>query len=112
ALGIIRIIILFFPQNNWSSLNPPYLWSIIRNIPLTIQGLSIALLIYIDAKKVNDTVFKWISIMIFVSYVCYIPVILFNNINTMIGLLMIPKTIAYLLAGYIGYRGLYKKYCI
>lgn len=112
ALGVIRIIIIFFPQNNWSSLNPPYLWSIIRNIPLTIQGLSIAFLMYIDAKKVNDIVFKWISIMIFVSYACYIPVILFNNINTMIGLLMIPKTIAYLLAGYIGYRGLYKKYGI
>lgn len=34
ALGILRIIILFFPQNNWSSLNPPYLWSLIRNLPL------------------------------------------------------------------------------
>ncbi|MCX7695482.1 MAG: hypothetical protein N2Z71_07255 [Caloramator sp.] len=110
ALGVIRIIILFFPQNNWSSLNPPYLWSLIRNIPLIIQGLGIAFLMYVDAKKVNDITFNLISIMIFTSYVCYIPVILFNNVNPMIGLLMIPKTIAYLLAGYIGYKGVYKIY--
>ncbi|WP_027308455.1 hypothetical protein [Caloramator sp. ALD01] len=109
ALGLLRIFILFLPQNNWSSLNQPYIWSLIRNIPLTIQGLSVAFLMYIDAQKTKDITFRWISIMIFVSYICYIPVILFNNINPMIGLLMIPKTIAYLLAGYIGYRGVYIK---
>ncbi|WDU83621.1 hypothetical protein [Caloramator sp. Dgby_cultured_2] len=109
AAGILRLIILLFPQNNWSSLNPPYTWSLIRNAPLVVQGLGVAFLIYNDARRLKDNTFKWISIMIFISYACYMPVILFYNVYPMIGLLMMPKTVAYLIAGYIGYRGIYFK---
>ena len=45
--------------------------------------------------------------MILVSYACYIPVILWVQQMPIIGMLMIPKTIAYVAIAIIAYRGLY-----
>jgi hypothetical protein len=45
--------------------------------------------------------------MILVSYACYLPVILFVQQVPLIGMLMIPKTMAYLVVGFIAYFELY-----
>jgi hypothetical protein len=40
------------------------------------------------------------------SFACYLPVVLFSNNNRLVGMLMIPKTLAYLWIVYTGYQEL------
>jgi hypothetical protein len=102
--AVLRIVIMCFPQNRWTDLVPPFDWSLYRNVPLMIQGIGAAVLILVSAVKNNDSVYKNIALWIFVSYLCYTPVILFVQKIPMIGMLMIPKTLAYLAVALIGYK--------
>jgi hypothetical protein len=102
-----RFAIMLFPQNQWNNEVPPQPWGIIRNLPLTILGLGVAYLMLRDALATRDNTFKWIAIMILVSYAMYIPVILFVQAAPMVGMLMIPKTLAYVAIGFIAYRDLF-----
>lgn len=108
AVGVIRLLIFVFPQNQWGSIVPPFGWSLARNIPLMIQGLGVAILILKDANQTNNKVFKQFSYCIFVSYAFYTPVILFVQIWPMVGMLMIPKTLAYVAMAWIGLKAYFK----
>jgi hypothetical protein len=102
----IRLLIMLFPQNQWNNVVPPQPWSLLRNLPLVILGLGVAYLMLRDSTRVDDNTFKWIGIMILVSYAFYAPVILFVQQVPAIGMLMIPKTMAYVAIGFIAYRDL------
>ena len=107
AAAALRLIIMVFPANEWGKVVPPQPWSLIRNAPLTVLGLGVAYLILRDARATNDRIFFWIGISILISYACYLPVILFVQRAPMVGMLMIPKTLAYVAIAIITYRGLY-----
>ncbi|MBC8452522.1 MAG: hypothetical protein H8D65_01540 [Spirochaetes bacterium] len=96
VIGAARFIIMLFPQNNWRSIVPPLGWSLARNIPLIIVGLGLAVLYLQKAARNSDQFQKKMGIWILVSYGFYLPVILFVQAVPLIGMLMIPKTIAYL----------------
>lgn len=106
--GVIRLISMLFPMNEWNSVVPPQPWSLIRNLPLMLQGLGVAHLFLRDASKEGDRIFFWIGIMILVSYACYIPVILLVQQIPPIGMLMIPKTMAYVAVGFLAFYSFYK----
>ena len=106
-VGVFRLIIMLFPQNEWSQVVPPQPWGLIRNIPLIILGLGVMILILRDAYRTSDRPFKWIGWMIAASYAFYTPVILFVQQAPMLGMLMIPKTLAYVAIAVIAYRALY-----
>jgi hypothetical protein len=103
-----RFVIMAFPQNQWNSTVPPQPWSIWRNLPLVVLGLGVAYLILRDARKQADRTFMWIGIMILVSYAFYAPVILFVQQIPVIGMLMIPKTLAYVAIAIIAYRSIFQ----
>jgi hypothetical protein len=103
-----RLILMVPAANQWNSTVPPQPWSLIRNLPLMIQGLGVAYLILRDARRASDRAFTWIGISILVSYAMYIPVILFVQQVPLIGMLMIPKTMAYVAIGFISYVALYR----
>jgi hypothetical protein len=103
----IRLLFMALPINQWNSIVPPQPWSLIRNLPLMIQGLGVAYLILRDAREVGDRVFTWIGNLILVSYAMYVPVILFVQQIPMIGMLMIPKTMAYVAIAIIAYNSLF-----
>lgn len=107
--GVVRLIVMLFPQNNWSSVSAPYDWSLLRNGLLTFQGLGVMYLILRDAAKTHDRTFTWIGVMIALSYTFYAPVILWVGVVPLLGMLMIPKTLAYLGVAFIGYRALYQQ---
>ncbi len=107
AVGALRLIIMLFPQNEWSQVVPPQPWGLIRNIPLMILGLGVMVLILRDAYRANDRPFEWIGWMMAVSYAFYTPVILFVQQVPVLGMLMIPKTLAYVAIAVIAYRALY-----
>lgn len=105
----IRIALCMMPQNEWLNANAPLSWGIYRNIPFAILGLLMIVLFYKSAKENNDTSFKWMWLTIVLSFGFYIPVVLWADVIPMIGLLMIPKTCAYVWTVVIGYNAMKKE---
>jgi hypothetical protein len=109
AAGFMRMVVMLFPQNEWWQVTAPYSWSLLRNSFLVIQGLGVMTLILRDAIRTKDRSFRWIGIMIALSFLFYAPVILWVQWVPLLGMLMIPKTCAYLGVAIIAYKELYKK---
>ena len=105
----VRLVVMALPGNQWNSVVPPQPISLVRNLFLTISGLGVAYLILRDAAKAGDRVFTWIGVSILVSYAFYIPVILFVQVAPLVGMLMIPKTLAYVAIAIIAYQNLFQK---
>ena len=108
VLAAVRLIIMALPANNWNSLQPPQEWALFRNIPLMLMQLGSAYLILRDGVQERDKTFIWIGIMVIVSFVCYAPVIFLQQKVPLIGMLMIPKTIAYLVIAFLGFFKYYR----
>lgn len=92
-LGIIRIALCCFPQNGWTSAEPSLTWGIIRNIPFALLGILTVVLWLRSAK--NDKPLKLMWLAVTLSFLFYIPVVLFAQTTPMIGMLMLPKTCMY-----------------
>lgn len=108
ALTVFRLVIMVLPGNDWNSIQPPQQWAILRNVPLMLMQLCSAYLILRDALAEKDTTFLWMGIMIMVSFACYAPVIFLQQRVPLIGMLMIPKTVAYLVIAFLGYFKYYR----
>ena len=105
----IRIALCMMPQNNWLSADAPLSWGIYRNIPFAVIGLITIVLFYTSAKQNNDIAFKWMWMTIVLSFGFYIPVVYWANTIPMIGMLMIPKTCAYVWTVVIAYNAMKKE---
>lgn len=77
VLAIVRVLLCFMPQNEWTS-----------------------------AAEKQDRVLRFLWIAVVVSFACYIPVVLFAETVPAAGMLMIPKTCAYVWVVLIGYRAM------
>ncbi|MGN0535472.1 MAG: hypothetical protein ACI4IR_05690 [Eubacterium sp.] len=108
ALAIVRVILCLMPQNKWMSPDAPLSWGIYRNIPFAILGALIVVLFYVSAKKQNDKPFRFLWLTVVLSFACYIPVVLFADTVPPVGMLMIPKTCAYVWTVLIGYCAMKK----
>ena len=104
VLALVRIALCLLPQNAWTSAAPPLSWGIWRNIPFVILGALIVVLFYRRARE--DKLFCLLWLAVVVSFGCYIPVVLFADTVPAVGMLMIPKTCAYVWAVVIGYRAM------
>lgn len=104
VLALVRIALCLLPQNAWTSAAPPLSWGIWRNIPFVILGALIVVLYYRSARQ--DRAFRLLWLAVVVSFGCYIPVVLFADTVPPVGMLMIPKTCAYVWAVVIGYRAM------
>ncbi len=63
---------------------------------------------YYQIKETNDKVFRFIPIAVALSFGFYLPVVLFSGIAPIVGILMIPKTLAYVWVIWMGWQ-LYKQ---
>lgn len=102
-LAAARIVLCLFPQNSWTSAEAPLSWGIYRNIPFALIGLLIIILFYQSSKKTKDKSFRFMWLTIVLSFGFYIPVVLWADVNPVIGMLMIPKTCAYVWTVLIGF---------
>jgi hypothetical protein len=109
ALALLRIVLCLFPQNEWLSASAPLSWGIYRNIPFALLGLLIIVLFYQSAKRHEDAAFRWMWLTIVLSFGFYIPVVLLADVYPLVGMLMIPKTCAYVWTVLIGYRAMEKE---
>jgi hypothetical protein len=109
AAAAVRLVIMTFPQNQWNQTVPPWGWSMARNAPLVLQGLGVTYLILRDAARQRDRTFTRIGWMIIASFAVYTPVILFIQRAPMLGMLMIPKTVAYVAIAWVGLGALFPR---
>ena len=68
-------------------------------------------LFYRSAKAHADQAFRWMWLTIVLSFGFYIPVVLFADMIPLIGMLMIPKTCAYVWTVLIGYFAMKQEVC-
>ena len=92
---IIRMVICVLPQNNWCSDEGNMKLSVIRNAVFAVTGIGVIIL-YAISGNTNDLRMTRMVAAIIISFGCYIPVTLFSKTKPKVGLLMIPKTCAYM----------------
>lgn len=92
--AISRIALCCFPQNGWTSAEPSLLWGILRNIPFVIMGVITVILWLRSAKQ--DKPLKWMWPAVTLSFLFYLPVVLWAQAIPLIGMLMLPKTCMYI----------------
>ena len=74
-----------------------------------IMGILIIILFYKSTRQHHDGSFKNMWLTILLSFGFYIPVVLFADTIPLMGMLMIPKTLAYLWTIWIGYQTMKKE---
>jgi len=105
GLLAMRLVLLFFPQNNWGGSAPA--WRIYRNIPFALAGFSLAYLFLQAASTTPNPAGKWLAgtgWAVIISFACYIGTILLVDRYPMTGILMLPKTIAYVVVAVYFYK--------
>ena len=95
GLSAIRIILCLFPQNGWLENSSDLRWGIIRNAPFVMLG-GIVCWLYFRKKGENSTM-KWMWLYILLSFLFYIPVAVAAGLLPILGMLMLPKTVCYIL---------------
>lgn len=109
----IRIIICLFPQNDWTGDNSQasdtkqangapqasdtlrLRMSIMRNAVFVVTGLCVMWL-YASSGAANGLEMQRMVWAIAISFACYLPVTVLSRRYPLVGMLMIPKTCAYI----------------
>lgn len=102
SIALLRILLCILPQNGWTHKKPSLRWGIIRNVPFFILGMAVMTYYIIGAIKNGGSLsFLWLAILI--SFACYLPVVLYSNKNPKVGMLMLPKSCAYVAIVLMGF---------
>ena len=109
VLALARIALCLMPQNAWTGAAPPLSWGIYRNIPFALLGALIVVLFFRSASEKQDSPFRFLWLTVVLSFACYIPVVLFADQVPAVGMLMIPKTCAYVWTVLIGFNAMRKE---
>ncbi len=108
GLAALRIGLCLLPQNQWLSYRQPLLFGILRNVPFALIGIIIIVIFAQEVKRIGDHVFRFMPLAVGLSFGFYLPVVLFSGTAPIVGVLMIPKTMAYVWIVLMGWK-LYKK---
>ena len=95
ALMAVRILLCLLPQNRWLENESSVILGIIRNIPFVILGGIIVWLYY--GKKEEIRCFRNVWLLVCLSFLFYIPVAVLASVVPILGMLMLPKTVCYML---------------
>lgn len=94
VLSAVRIALCGFPQNGWTSAEPSLLWGILRNIPFAVLGVLTVILWLRSAHKDKPLRLLWLAVSL--SFLFYLPVVVWAQEIPLIGMLMLPKTCMYI----------------
>ena len=95
ALTALRVVICLFPQNGWLTNEGGVLWGILRNVPFTALGCLVVALYYVARGETKRFRFVWLYVTL--SFLFYLPVAVGASLVPILGMLMLPKTVCYLL---------------
>ena len=91
----LRVVLCLFPQNNWFRSDGNLAWGVYRNLPFAVTGLCLVILFFLSGNTGGYRL--WLmSVAIIVSFACYFPVVVLAKKKPMVGMLMMPKTMAYI----------------
>lgn len=90
----VRIVVCMLPQNNWCGKEGNRKLSVIRNAVFAVTGICVIVL-YVMSGNTYGYHMTRMAAAIVVSFSCYLPVTLLSKKMPKIGMLMIPKTCAY-----------------
>ena len=93
--AVLRIVLCLFPQNNWFNPEGNPAWGIYRNLPFAATGLCLVILFFLSGNTGGYGLWM-MSVAIIISFACYFPVVLWAKKKPMVGMLMMPKTMAYI----------------
>ena len=107
ALVALRVLLCLLPQNHWFRNEGSVLWGVLRNLPFVAHGAIVIRLYY--TKRAQIARFRPVWLLIALSFLFYIPVAVAAPLVPMLGMLMLPKTVCYMilivvLAGYVKER--------
>lgn len=105
-LFLIRIILVALPYNNWFG-DSPYIWNIIRNIPFVLMGIIFIILSYVYQKE--DRYYRWMWLIVIFSFIFYLITALGASFVSILGLMMLPKTICYMVIFVLGILSIVKE---
>lgn len=94
-LAALRIGLCLLPQNQWLVYRQPLTFGILRNISFAAIGVLIIVLFAQETRRTGDRVFRFMPLAVGLSFGFYLPVVLFSGVAPAVGMLMIPKTMAY-----------------
>ncbi|MDD3202365.1 MAG: hypothetical protein PHZ05_01225 [Pygmaiobacter massiliensis] len=109
VLAALRVALCLFPQNAWTSAEAPLSWAIYRNLPFAAMGFIVIVLFFTEARKHNDHAYRFMWLTIVLSFGFYLPVVLWADTIPWVGMLMIPKTCAYVWTILIGFMAMKKE---
>ncbi len=92
---LLRVALCLFPQNGWLTNSSDMTWAILRNLPFVLLGGVVCLLYF--RKRGADRVFSPVWLYILLSFLFYIPVAVGAGRVPLLGMLMLPKTVCYIL---------------
>ena len=95
ALPAVRILLCLLPQNRWLENESSVLWGVIRNIPFVALGCVDVWLYY--QKRSALRTFRFVWLLITLSFLFYLPVAVAASLVPLLGMLMLPKTVCYML---------------
>ncbi len=95
ALAALRVVLCLFPQNGWVVNESPILWAVLRNVPFVALGVLIIALYFGVRGSIKQFGRLWIYMSL--SFMFYIPVAVAAGVVPMLGMLMLPKTVCYIL---------------
>ncbi len=100
-LCAVRVALLFFPQNNWfeGAYTP---WKFYRNIPFALQGIGVIVLFLRRGRELP--LLQATGYAIIASFIFYIGTLVGTLWSPAWGALMLPKTLAYVIALVLLYR--------
>ena len=95
ALSAVRAILCLLPQNRWLENESSVIWGIIRNVPFVALGAIIVWLFFKSRKEMRAFGFVWLLVAL--SFAFYIPVAVAAPLVPILGMLMLPKTVCYMI---------------
>ena len=95
GLSALRITLCLLPQNQWLEYRQPLQYGILRNIPFAVIGAIIIVIYAQETQKNDDKALRFLPAAVALSFGFYLPVVLFSGTFPLVGILMIPKTLAY-----------------
>lgn len=95
VFAVVRILLCLFPQNGWLENSSDLTWAIIRNVPFIFLGAVVCCLYFKNREEIRA--FRPVWLFILFSFLFYIPVAVAAGVIPALGMLMLPKTICYIL---------------
>lgn len=102
VLTALRVALCLMPQNRWIANESDVTWGIIRNVPFVLLGCLIVWLYFRNRNQ--DSRLRLIWLLVTLSFLFYIPVAVAAGIVPMLGMLMLPKTVCYMVMIWIFWK--------